>query len=629
MKKIKNLMSAMLMLALPLAFTACDDEVEYTPADKPTNAQVYFPSTNKATVELSKDKTSFEVVLVRFNTDEAITVPITATGDELAQSFTLPTSASFAQGADTAKLSISYDPEVLEYDEYANISLTIGGENLTTPYGMTQYAFEAGIPAPWTSLGKATFMDAFLFENTYKVELQRNDLNPNVYRLVDPYSEGLEKEGYTTKGEQAPYVEFTLLQPNDKINDVTITMEGLVYFPSYCTGFFNESNGYNQNVYAHHPSTFRDFQDETTWTYSKVLQYQSDGTPAAVQFAPYYYMDGIGGWDNTQYDGVVTIIFPGASLSDFSIAMQYKGNLTEPSGYNYALTDVTLGADVTEARLVLVPSTADLNAVLGGIIDESIAYTSIEESGEVKMLTPGNGEYCLVALTYGANSAGEIEPQEASYIAFTHIATTEIIPIEAYEGDWAVQAIIGQNQYTLPISITKHNEDTLLVKGALPVDANYDDTFVLTYNNVNGLVTLAPQEVTALEEGATTMVVPLDLQNGSFTTKETLTGRMTNSGIIFENTYTNQGYWTSFAYLNVVAGKGSLLSFYAMGFAPLAQQAQALSFKSPDVLTIKEMKIVKSVSYKTSLPTENNLFIRNLNKSKWENRAIDSKSFLK
>ncbi|WP_148304487.1 hypothetical protein [Bacteroides stercorirosoris] len=207
MNKIKNILSAMLLLALPLAFTACGDDVEYSPADKPVNAQVYFPTTNGATVDLSKDKTSFDVTLMRAKTDEAITVPITATGG--GSFFTIPTSVSFAQGVDKAVLSISYNPESLEYDAYSEIKLTIGDESATTPYGMAQYVFKAGIPAPWTSLGKATFSDAFLFANKYSVELQRNDLNPSLYRLVDPYSEGLTKEGFTSNGDQSPYVEFT------------------------------------------------------------------------------------------------------------------------------------------------------------------------------------------------------------------------------------------------------------------------------------------------------------------------------------------------------------------------------------------------------------------------------------
>lgn len=417
MNKIKNILSAMLLLALPLAFTACGDDVEYSPADKPVNAQVYFPTTNGATVDLSKDKTSFDVTLMRAKTDEAITVPITATGD--GSFFTIPTSVSFAQGVDKAVLSISYNPESLEYDAYSEIKLTIGDESATTPYGMAQYVFKAGIPAPWTSLGKATFSDAFLFANKYSVELQRNDLNPSLYRLVDPYSEGLTKEGFTSNGDQSPYVEFTLLKPGDKIGDVTITMEDLVYFPYYCTGFFNTSNDYNTNVDAHHPSDFSSLNSEAAWTFNRVLQYQADGTPTGVQLAPYYYMNGHGGWNNTQADGIITIIFPGASLKDYTINVEYKGRFTNVGGDNYAVADIQLGADVENAKVVMVEGN-DIQAAINGILDGSLEGIEISQSGSVNIPSTANGLCSIVAVGYG-----EGESQEVAYTSFEFSAGTD------------------------------------------------------------------------------------------------------------------------------------------------------------------------------------------------------------
>lgn len=417
MNKIKNILSAMLLLALPLAFTACGDDVEYSPADKPVNAQVYFPTTNGATVDLSKDKTSFDVTLMRAKTDEAITVPITATGG--GSFFTIPTSVSFAQGVDKAVLSISYNPESLEYDAYSEIKLTIGDESATTPYGMAQYVFKAGIPAPWTSLGKATFSDAFLFANKYSVELQRNDLNPSLYRLVDPYSEGLTKEGFTSNGDQSPYVEFTLLKPGDKIGDVTITMEDLVYFPYYCTGFFNTSNDYNTNVDAHHPSDFSSLNSEAAWTFNRVLQYQADGTPAGVQLAPYYYMNGHGGWNNTQADGIITIIFPGASLKDYTINVEYKGRFTNVGGDNYAVADIQLGADVENAKVVMVEGN-DIQAAINGILDGSLEGIEVSQSGSVNIPSTANGLCSIVAVGYG-----EGESQEVAYTSFEFSAGTD------------------------------------------------------------------------------------------------------------------------------------------------------------------------------------------------------------
>ncbi len=417
MNKIKNILSAMLLLALPLAFTACGDDEEYSPADKPVNAQVYFPTSNGETGDLSKDKTSFDVTLMRAKTDEAITVPITATGD--GSFFTIPTSVSFAQGVDKAVLSISYNPESLEYDAYSEIKLTIGDESATTPYGMAQYVFKAGIPAPWTSLGKATFSDAFLFANKYSVELQRNDLNPSLYRLVDPYSEGLTKEGFTSNGDQSPYVEFTLLKPGDKIGDVTITMEDLVYFPYYCTGFFNTSNDYNTNVDAHHPSDFSSLNSEAAWTFNRVLQYQADGTPAGVQLAPYYYMNGHGGWNNTQADGIITIIFPGASLKDYTINVEYKGRFTNVGGDNYAVADIQLGADVENAKVVMVEGN-DIQAAINGILDGSLEGIEISQSGSVNIPSTANGLCSIVAVGYG-----EGESQEVAYTSFEFSAGTD------------------------------------------------------------------------------------------------------------------------------------------------------------------------------------------------------------
>lgn len=417
MNKIKNILSAMLLLALPLAFSACGDDVEYSPADKLTNAQVYFPTTNSATVALNKDKTSFEVTLMRVKTDEAITVPVTAKGGD--GHFTFPTSASFAQGTDKTVLSIGYNPEVLEYDAYSEITLTIGDENITTPYGMSQYVFKAGIPAPWTSLGKASFSDTFLFANKYNVELQRNDLNPNMYRLVDPYSEGLEKEGFSTKGDQSPYLEFTLLKPGDEVAGVTITMEDLVYFPYYCTGFFNTSNDYNTNVDAHHPSDFTSLRNEAAWTFSKVLQYQADGKPAGVQLAPYYYMDGLGGWNNTQADGIITIIFPGASLKDYTINVEYKGRFTNVSGDNYAVADIQLGADVENAKVVMVEGN-DIQAAINGILDGSLEGIEVSQSGSINIPSTANGLCSIVAVGYG-----EGESQEVAYTSFEFSAGTD------------------------------------------------------------------------------------------------------------------------------------------------------------------------------------------------------------
>lgn len=81
----------------------------------------------------------------------------------------------------------------------------------------------------WTSLGNATFQDGWVLSgfgmdqadeaNWYEVELQQNDENPNLYRLVNPYNAGpvVEDNQSTTK---TGYIEFDATDPDHVIFSV-------------------------------------------------------------------------------------------------------------------------------------------------------------------------------------------------------------------------------------------------------------------------------------------------------------------------------------------------------------------------------------------------------------------------
>lgn len=493
MKKIVNIFNILFVLAVAVAFHACGDDAEYTPAEALSNAQVYFPSTNSATINVSKTQTSFDVTIMRIKTDEAQTVNIVGTGGE--GLFTIPSTVSFAQGESNALITIGYDPEKIEYDTYSTITLKVSDETITTPYGMSEYSFQVGIPAPWTSLGECTFYDNFLFVNSYKAELQQNDLNPNLFRLVDPYSEGLEKEGFTTNGDQSEYVEFTLLKPGDKINDVTITMEDLVYFPAYCTGFYNTSNGYNTNVDAHHPSDFTDFQDESYWTFSKVVSYQENGLPAVVQLAPYYYMNGLGGWDNTVYNEVVKIVFPGVADVDYSLSVAYAGKYTsakdEDAGVIAQLTEV--GEDLESIRLAVVAGT-DVNKAVEGIRNGAIESVEVGPDAETAMVPfaskPETGVYTLVAVGYAGNAAQAAASAEFNYTNAPAETWTAIST-----GDYVYTLFFGTEDepyYDKGLVLYQSDEDPTRYK--IEHWGN-DVDFIFTYDEATGQVMVEDQEV--------------------------------------------------------------------------------------------------------------------------------------
>ena len=593
MKSINKLFGTFAAVCLLLGGAACTDEVEYTGAELQNANQPYFPTNLASQIDLAEDATSFTVQVSRLATGSELTVNLEKSDDENGL-FSVPPTATFAADATTADITISYDPANFELDEYMPLTITIASEGVENPYGSNTYSLEAGIPAPYVTIGEATFTDNGYFGGTVEVELQQHSLDANQYRLVAPYATLLRSLGEQSSAAQSPYVTFRLLQPGDQIGNITATQPDLVYFEPSNTGYTNPT--YGQDIMIYHPGYFQgSFPSESYWLYNKVISYKEDGTPAIVQLAPMYYMDGTGGWDYTQQDGVITIVFPDVVITDYSVSMSYEGSYTDPTGANYVLTNVNLGADVFEARLALVSANDDPNAVVAGILDGSIETTAVRESGEVQFLSNGNGTYYLVGVTYSRDESGAETAQEANYIDFIHSAG-EIAPIDAYVGQWVVQGLInaeGAQPQNFLLTIANDGDGLLAVSGAFPQEG-YDDTFYLQYDPISGYVILPPQNVASLapqDETAATLVVPFDMEGGSFTTAETITGKLDEyGGLSFYNTYGNEGNWTSFAYVLSTAQGASLASYYLTYFMPYAAAANTRSLVGTTTNALPSLK---------------------------------------
>lgn len=439
-------------------FSACSDD-EYQAGEPVEGEYYFFPNTVASRIDLTKMASSFNVEVCRSTTGVAETLSIAVT-DGSEGAFSIPTSVDFAADSQVATLTIGYDASKLAYDDYKTVTLKL--TDGVTPYGLSEYTFEAGIPAPWITLGKATYSDSFFFTNAYAVDLQQNEEDPSQYRLVKPLTtalsaEGaaLEASGLTPDGSESEYITFKLLEPGDQVNDITITGEGLVYFDAYSTGLNNTQ--YGAVIGEYHPSAFAgDFQNEAMWQYSRVTQYQEDGTPGIVQLAPYYYMDGVGGWNNTQADGMVTIVFPGFVITDFSATVAYTGRYYALDGTCYAMGNVTLGADVASAKVALVAGD-DVAATEVGIKDGSIESTEITASGSVSLPCTEDGLHTFVVVTYD----GEGEAQSSAYTRFlitTGTTTWKSLGEALYTDAYVGNAYGGEN-VTYKVEI-QESEDT-------------------------------------------------------------------------------------------------------------------------------------------------------------------------
>ena len=453
MKKINLIFGALVCL---FAFSACTEEVEYTPATP--DKGVYFPSTLPAQVNLTLEGTSFDVQIVRTDSVGEQTVALQSVTSDTTGIFTFPESVTFADGAQTANITIAYDAEKLGYN-FVDITLSVDPA-VASAYGGNAYAFSAGIPEPWKSLGKATFSDAFFFYDTYQVEVQQNELNPAQFRLVKPFHEALkvDDDGYWGGPWENTdeYLYFSILQKNSTFAGVNITKDGLVYFEPFNTGWNNPS--YNAEVQLLHPAHFSSLATEDSWTHNAVQSYQSNGLPAVVQLAPMYYMDGVGGWNHTQEDGYVTIVFPGVVIKDYSVAVEYAGRFTDPKDNAFADLNVSMGADVASVKVGMV-ATEDINAVLAGILNGSIESVELTAAGTARFALADAGKYTAVAVSYDAEGA----PQEAAYTQFEYTvgATTsawETLGMAKYTDDFMASLFNGVEPVAYDVEIQANSE---------------------------------------------------------------------------------------------------------------------------------------------------------------------------
>ena len=374
MNKIFKSAFVALVALIGLTMTSCVNKYDYDAATA-SGEQVYFDnSTSK--VALSKDATSFTVPVLRVATTEAATIALTSTDES--GIFTIPSSVSFAAGENKALITIGYDPTKLEYDDFKTITLSLSDASYGTPYGFSSLSFLAGIPSPFVTIGKAKFMDSWMYdaETYFDVTLQQNEINPDIYRIVNPYDEILVKGGYSpnyVKKGPSEYLTFQLRHAGEEVGGAILTRDNLVTFEPFRTGYYisdYDSGDADGEVWGFHVSDdafHSSWHVEAAYLKSCVAAYKEDGTPGQVNLAPWYYITGVGGWNKSQEDKQIEIIFPGFTPADYSAELAYSGIFTDASEKVFAVGSLTLGADAQEVKAIVMDAAVDANAVADAI----------------------------------------------------------------------------------------------------------------------------------------------------------------------------------------------------------------------------------------------------------------------
>lgn len=403
--KLNKIYSLFTLLALTTVFAGCSSDDDYEWAQKAASDEVYFSSALPAEYVTPKSETSFTVELSRVKTADAITVPVTLT-DETGTYTLANSSVAFAAGESKADIVINYNPETLEYDNFANLTLAISDANYTSEYGLTSYEFKAGVPAPWISLGKGMYRDDYVtgffgVDNVeYAVEIQENQEKPGLYRLVNPYCASYP---YNDPGDwddsQNWYIEIDATRPDA----VFITQQNTGMEWSYGRFFIWSMADYYM---VRQGKTLDEVKEAG---YTGTLENGIITFPAnSLLISMSEYNEG--GFYTCNGSGLFRVVLPGYTAADYSAEIETVGRLIDTKENGQAIFNVTLAADVAKAKVAFAAG-KDPNAAYQLIADGDETVQEITASGEVRFAYDEPGDYVCLVVTYD----DEGNEQDAAY----------------------------------------------------------------------------------------------------------------------------------------------------------------------------------------------------------------------
>lgn len=426
MKSVKYLVLS--FLAAGALFTACTNDDTYEPGTPESGAGVGFSSEAPTSYTVSDD-TFVEIPVLRDDASGALTVSVTSSTSSTV--LNIPGEVTFAAGEKVAPLKITFSLDEFEYDTTHTVDLRLNSGANTTSYKPQSVTVTIGRPAPWVSLGMATYTDDFMttFFNvdnvTYEVEIQENQNVPGFYRLVNPY------------GEAYPY--------NDP-------------------GDWDESQDYYMEIHAEDPDAVWIPVAEMgfDWSYGEF----SMGSVAGLYLSNGNTLDQLkaaGGILGSLQNGIITfpakqllismadyndgglyyannasafkIVLPGYAALDTSVSIELLGYFKDLEGQNYATVEVTLGEDVEEVQLASALTT-DYEGLVGDVVSGAAETVTVTADGQVNVPI-ADGKNTVVAVSYADGDA-----QEYDYITFTFYAgeQAEVNPLEA---NWTADDMYG------------------------------------------------------------------------------------------------------------------------------------------------------------------------------------------
>lgn len=297
MKTLNKYIFVLLTLVLLNSVSSCSEkEAEYVPAEPVTTAQVYFSLDFPNQIDILPTNNSFEIKVNRLVKEGAISVPITV--EDTLGVYNFPSKVDFAAGQETSTIVVGYDASKLELDKYSAVTIKISDE-FSSPYSPAEVKFLVGVLG-WVTVGEGQFADVFAHgtETTQycaEVTIEQYTKNPNRYRFSNPY--------YKSILQAAEWADW-IIGESQKHLEFIIDDKGIATWEFWYTGLAYKANK-GDDIKAY----YYKFLGAPSGKDSKVVK--SGDSIKYVEFYPYYYIDGAGGFGQN----AAFLAFPGFDVA--------------------------------------------------------------------------------------------------------------------------------------------------------------------------------------------------------------------------------------------------------------------------------------------------------------------------
>jgi len=363
MKNLKTLFTALLTLVAG-AFVSCTQE--FQPGEVPSGPQVCFNSETEdvalIAIDGEGDKT-FDIELNRVVTEGELEVAVLSDCGDNAACFVIPESVVFADGENSAKLTVVVNIDLMDDTKEYPVEFLIPDSKVTTPYGLDKLTVKFKLN-PWV-----------LLNDTKKAKVRVGDALTGFWKdYIDPNME-IEVKAYEHKLQEGVYM---FENPWEEI--ITSCFESLSSVAAAAAEFANvEFTGSNLVINCADPKKV--FIEEQLVANHKengemklVSKYPTDDATAAgemfegvITFPKNALVFNVKTKNGVAWNGnansLFRVVMPGSQVTDYSLAFAYEGmEIGVGSTEATAKFKFTYGDDVTGIKYLIAAGNVERNS---------------------------------------------------------------------------------------------------------------------------------------------------------------------------------------------------------------------------------------------------------------------------